>query len=79
MSTCFFIPVEIIMKYLRWDLSSRHYSPTLGKLWRRRTLNQKNDMQIISPRSLKDVILKIHVHFHGDEMSMFLQPACLCM
>ena len=68
------------MKYLPRDLSSRHYSLTLGKLWRR-TLNQKkkNDMQIIIPRSLKDVILKIHVHFHGDEMAMFSQPACFCM
>lgn len=49
----FFIPVEIIMKYLRWDLSSHHYSPTLGKLWRRRTRNQKKRYANYQPTKLK--------------------------
>lgn len=36
------------------------------------------NMQMISPQSLKDTILKIHVHFHGDKLAQ-PEPACFRM
>lgn len=35
-------------------------------------------MQMISPQSLKDTILKIHVNFHGDKLAQ-PEPACFSM
>lgn len=36
------------------------------------------NMQMSSPQSLKDTILKIHVHFHGDKLAQ-PEPACFRM